>query len=409
MSSAAGMVFPAVRVNRTEKGLYLMLKPTPLFVLCLCASLLMTGVGAIVPLLPQKIYVLSGSLEKVSYIASVFALSYLLIMLPAGILADLIGAKLLLVGGYILCALAGVIYFAADEILLIFVGRLIHGVGEAPLWAFGAAILSHAYPSARGKVIGIYNAAIHLGLACGPALSLIFSQSLEEDMLFLMFSLFGLVGAISISVFLSREVSATKRVEAAASFKEVFSSITSSGKIAIWIGILFFGAGYGSFISILPVSLTAYKAFDSQSVNFIFILFYLSIGAAQILGGIQSDRVGRHLFLILGMFLAGAGFLSFPMVDGEWVYLALLMASFGMGLFSVASLASIFDKIPAELKGVVSGAYYLFWGVGYFAGPICIALMDTAILWSGYTGLAVSFLAYPLIIIWSSSWLKRSL
>lgn len=43
------------------------------FVLSFSASLMMTGVGMIVALLPQRVYAATGSVESVGLLASVFA------------------------------------------------------------------------------------------------------------------------------------------------------------------------------------------------------------------------------------------------------------------------------------------------------------------------------------------------
>ena len=72
-------------------------KPTPLFTLCLAAMLLMTGVGMIVAILPQRVHALTGDLESVGLIASVFAVTYLAVQFPVGLLADRFGAKPFLV------------------------------------------------------------------------------------------------------------------------------------------------------------------------------------------------------------------------------------------------------------------------------------------------------------------------
>ena len=139
-----------------------------LAVVSTAASLLMIGVGMIVARLPQRVLELSGSLQDVGYVASFFAISYLIVQLPVGNLADRFGIKLFLISGYLLCAVAGLIFFYADTSKAIFFGRFLQGAGEAPIWALGPALLSLTYPHAKGKVIGIYNASIHAGLSVGP-------------------------------------------------------------------------------------------------------------------------------------------------------------------------------------------------------------------------------------------------
>lgn len=79
----------------------------------LAAFLLMVGVGMIVALLPARVLALSGSLAQVSYVAAAFAISYLLVQIPLGRLADRIGFKPFLNLGYGLCALSGLLYVQA--------------------------------------------------------------------------------------------------------------------------------------------------------------------------------------------------------------------------------------------------------------------------------------------------------
>jgi MFS family permease len=121
-----------------------------LIVVSLAAALLMVGVGMIVALLPQRVLDFSGSLQNVGYVASAFALSYLILQLPIGNLADRLGAKPFLVLGYALCCISGIVFFHAGTSEMIFLGRFIQGAGEAPVWALGPALLSLAYPHAKG-------------------------------------------------------------------------------------------------------------------------------------------------------------------------------------------------------------------------------------------------------------------
>jgi MFS family permease len=138
----------------------------------LAVFLLMLGIGMVMALLPQRIIDLSGSASKVGCLASAFAVSYLFLQLPMGRLADRYGFKLFLALGYLLCALTGLLYIAAESPEVIFLGRLLQGAGEAPVWALAPALLSVLYPTAKGRTIGVYNASLHLGLTAGPLLGI---------------------------------------------------------------------------------------------------------------------------------------------------------------------------------------------------------------------------------------------
>jgi MFS family permease len=179
-----------------------MFRHSSMIAMNLAVFLLMLGVGMIMALLPQRIIDLSGSASEVGYLASAFALSYLFLQVPMGRLADRYGFKLFLVLGYLLCALTGLLYFAADSPKVIFLGRLLQGAGEAPIWALAPALLSLLYPAARGRTIGMYNASLHLGLTAGPLLGILVAPARAENQAFLFFAAVCLTGAAILFFFL---------------------------------------------------------------------------------------------------------------------------------------------------------------------------------------------------------------
>lgn len=362
-----------------------------LVVVSLAASLLMIGVGMTVALLPRRVLDLSGSLQDVGYLASVFALSYLLLLLPLGRLADRLGAWAFLVLGYLLCCVSGLVFFRSGSPEDIFLGRFIQGAGEAPVWALGPALLSLAYPQAKGRAIGIYNAAIHSGLALGPLLGVLLLSAEAAGLPFLVFAALCLCGGATVLLFLPRRTAASGvAVGAAPGLRELAGLLRLRGPALTLCGTLLYGAGYGVFISVLPASLTLSKGFDALSTGLFFTLFYVAISVAQLVAGPLSDRRGRQATMIAGLVMAAVGFASFAPFGSPWVYAPLTLASLGLGVFCVASLADLADRAPDALRASVSGAYYLAWGLGYFLGPLLVAqLGERAHPQAGYHLLAL--------------------
>jgi len=58
---------------------------------------------------------------------------------------------------------------------------------------------------------------------------------------------------------------------------------------------------------------------------------------------------------------------------GKGILAALFLASFGLGMFCVSSLALLNEAVPDSLKGSISGLFYLLWGIGYFLFPPLMA------------------------------------
>jgi len=378
--SAAGRV-------AVERQVSFMPKFTPILILSLPATLLMVGVGMIVALLPQRVHTMTGTLEGVGLTASAFALAYLLAQLPIGILSDRLGAKRFLVFGYLLCGASGLVFFAAQSAGSVYLGRVIQGFGEAPVWALGPALLSLAYPAAKGHAIGIYNAAIHAGLTAGPLLGLVIMPSGESGVPFLVFTALCFGAAAIIQIFLS-----DNRLQArhsTTSARQFLAILRQRRPLVILAGILLYGAAYGVFASVLPISLTTLNAFDATAIGILFAVFYAAISLAQIVVGFLSDRIGRDGFMWSGMLAAAVGLGAFPLFSGYWVYAPLGLASIGLGAFCVTSIAALQDGVPDDAKGAVSGSYYFFWGSGYVLGPILTGALASRAPTAGYLVLAV--------------------
>lgn len=351
-----------------------------LFVVSGAASLLMVGVGMIVALLPQRVLDLTGSLRNVGYAASFFAISYLIVQLPVGALADRFGVKPFLLLGYLLCCVSGLVFFSAGSAEVLFLGRFIQGAGEAPIWALGPALLSLAYPHAKGKMIGIYNAAIHAGLTIGSLIGIAFFAGAGGSYPFLLFSVLCCCGAVIVMLFFQRAMPSTVITFAQAPrLRELAMLLRHREPMLTLSGILLYGASYGVFTGVLPASLSMSGEFDSFDNGVFFALFYLAISISQLIVGPLSDRHDRHVYMVGGLVMAAIGLALLDLYTVPVIYLPLMLASFGLGVFCVSSMAYLNECVPDALKAAISSSYYLAWGTGYFLGPLLVGLVaDTA-------------------------------
>lgn len=383
-----------------------MVNARPLAVMSLAAGLLMIGVGMTVPLLPQRMLELSGSSQNVGYLSSVFALSYLLVLLPIGRLADRCGAKVFLIGGYLLCAVTGVLFHFAQTSSLFLIARLLQGAAEAPLWALGPALLTLCYPQAKGKVIGVYNAATHAGLTLGPLFGLLLLASNQTDNVFFIFALLALLAAVL--MLLLPTTSAPTRMSEVKATQFDNRSATLAGVFRIPAvrlmcpSVLLYGAVYGVFMSVLPAYLVEAKGFNTESLSVFFALFYLAISLSQWGVGPLSDRYGRTLFMVTGLLLTA---LSLTLIDWLNFYglcLALIFSSLGLGTFCVAAMAHLNESVSPTLKSSVSSGFYLVWGLGFCFGPLVVAALSRMFTatWA-YTALAALIVAVALALLLS--------
>ena len=360
--------------------------------LCVSVFLMMLGVGMIVALLPQRIMTLTGSVSSVGYLASVFAIPYVLLQIPYGHWADKMGCKLFLTLGYIFCSLTGILYYYAGSAHLVLLGRFFQGAGEAPVWALAPALLSLQYPKSKGKVMGLYNAAIHLGLTLGPILGILVSSIWDENEPFLFYAMVCFGGGMIVHIFVESPHSKNTKRTQHVSYNHILTLVTNQNTVVILFGILLYGAGYGTFLTVIPAFLITVKGIGQALTGIFFALVYIALGLSQLITGTLSDKIGRNAFMIYGLLMTAVSLALLPGCTHVWLFFVLFLASLGFGGFSLSAMASLNESVSDSFKGTISGTYYLFWGAGYFLGPLSMGKF------SEIAGFSASFYVFSCLI-----------
>jgi MFS family permease len=355
---------------------------TSSWALCGAAFIQMVGVGLIVALLPHRVIQLSGSMGGVGFIASAFAVPFVLFQLPAGQLGDRYGYKKFLVAGYFLACLTGLVYFKANQVWGLLAGRALQGVSEVPAWALAPALLSLLFVNTKGEEIGKYNASIHLGLTVGSLLSVWATSRWSGNEAFLLYAASGLAGAILVVLFV-KDSAIGGTMPGDTGYGEILRAIREIRRPAVYSGIALYGGSYGAFLTVIPGVLLSQKNFSQSGVAVFFSLFYIAISLAQVIAGRISDQRGPNVTMAAGLLLVAGGIAPFMWLNGKVVYLSLFLASFGLGMFCISAMVLLNEAVPVSLKGAISGVFYLLWGLGFFLVPPVLTKLG-AIL--GYGG-----------------------
>ena len=335
--------------------------------LVLAAFCMMVGVGAIVSILPQRLLALSGDRAPLGLLSTFFAVTYVATQLPVGYLADRYGARVFLVAGYLVCTGAGLIFTLASGADLILFGRLVQGAGEAPVWSIGAALLSVRYGDRRAEVMGRYNAAIHIGLTLGPVVGYL----CRGQAAFGLYVTLCLAGAAILAAG-NMEYSLIPAAGVRIRPIDVGRLLGAPGVAGALWGIFLWGGAYGMFLTVIPGFLISRHDAPAGLTALFFVLFYLMISISQLIVGPLADRHGRRCIMRFGLAASALGMGSFPFA-GLWGAMGLLtLAAFGLGAFYLASMARLNDTAPDALKGSISGAYYLAWGLGMSVTAVAV-------------------------------------
>ncbi|AHI24044.1 hypothetical protein BGC31_13365 [Komagataeibacter xylinus] len=111
---------------------------------------------------------------QMGWMLSSFAWAYLVCQVPAGVVSDRWGGRIVLGISLIIWSLAQIAFGLVSSVGAFFACRALLGAGEAPLFLAGTGVITRWFqPEERGRPIGLFNASATLGPAMAPPLLLL--------------------------------------------------------------------------------------------------------------------------------------------------------------------------------------------------------------------------------------------
>lgn len=129
---------------------------------------------------------------QLSWIATAYLLAVAVGLLPSGKIADIHGRKKVFGAGLTVYTVGATATVFVDSGTMLIALRVLQGLGAAMFVSTGMAIITSIFPpDRRGRVIGIYVAAVYVGLSVGPFAGGYITQYLGWRMIFLLMLPFG--------------------------------------------------------------------------------------------------------------------------------------------------------------------------------------------------------------------------
>src|SRR5690349_3055306 len=162
--------------------------------------------GLIAPLLPDIEERIGATDAQLGLALGAYAFPLLLVSLPLGRLADIVGRRPLLLGGMLLTVAGSLLIAFADSLPVLISGRAVQGIGSAGSWIAALALVSElAPPGRKGEAIGFAFAANSVGAIAGPALGGILGDAVSFEFPFLLVAGIGAAIALVGAFVLPRE------------------------------------------------------------------------------------------------------------------------------------------------------------------------------------------------------------
>jgi MFS family permease len=336
------------------------------------------------PLLPAVRADFGVSYTEIGFALAAFNIVSSVLQIPMGFLVDRLGARMLLIGGLLIGALAFIVAGMTGSFWLFVAMFAVAGIGNTVYHPADYALLSHHVPSERiGQAFSVHTFAGMLGGAVAPA-SLLFMQNLWGWRgAFIGAGIIGLAAALL--VLLVREYPAgTSKPQPAGggAAKKDSASWSLLLSTPILANLVFFmllammnagisnysvvalGAGYGTPVTIANAALTGY-------------LMMAALGVLA--GGILVVRTERHaLVAAIGLLLAAL--LTAVLAETTLTSLPLIALLSTIGFVSGVIMPSRDMIVRAATPAGSFGKVFGFVTTGFNVGGIIAPLLFGAVM-----------------------------
>lgn len=372
-----------------------------------------TVVNVALPSIRDDLGYLDVTVTQLQWVVNAYALAFAVLLLTAGRLADLFGRRLLFVIGVVLFVGASIGCGAAQDINVMIGFRALQGVGAAIIAPTSLSIISATFPpQERGLAIGIWSGIVGVGVALGPLIGGVLTETVDWRWVFYVNIPIGaaaLVGAF-IWVRESRDTTTERRIDfagvifsAIALFALTFALLRANEygwrdpRILILLTCGFLGLLAFVLVErvqkspVLDLSLFRSRTFSGANATAVFVgfalfgvLFFGSLFMQNVMGysaieagaslmpmmvpvmilapivGKLTDRIGPRWLLTAGMVLLSLGLVFFSRLDfGStfWDLLpAMVIGGTGFALVLTPLTAAALAGVPVRQAGMGAAA-----------------------------------------------------
>jgi EmrB/QacA subfamily drug resistance transporter len=372
-------------------------------------------------------------LSELEWTVNAYALTFAVLMLTGGKLADFFGRRRVFLIGLAIFTLASLACGLATSGGTLIGARTVQGVGAAIMLPATLSIISATFPPhQRGMAIGIWAGVSAMALAIGPLIGGLITEHIDWSWIFIVNVPIGVLGfAVSTLVVReSRDTSADQRLDfpgliasAVALFALTFALIEANGYgwgDPVILGLFALSAvAFAAFVwlethqrsPMLDLSLFRSSTFAGANVVALLVtlamfgvFFFMSIYMQNVLGysatktgavflpmtiliiliapaaGKFSDRIGSRWLMTAGMTCVTVALIVFSRLgldSGFWdIFPGLIVGGLGMALVMTPMTAAALGSVPVAKSGVGSGVLNTFRQLG---GALGIAVMGAIV------------------------------
>ena len=297
-----------------------------------------------------------------------FAVGQVVLRLPIGIGADLIGRrKPFAVGSLVLATLGGLGLALAPNTAMLLAARLLTGASVAGWVAITILFSSYYRPDDTPKAMSRIMTVWALGLVLGT-----FAGGVVADLLGVKATFWGAViaGAIGTGLIVSAPEPVVNRTERYG-FNTVRQVATSGFLLRLsLIGITVQFIAFATYFAFVPVYAKSIGA-SLSTIGYITTFTLAAAMAGTLIAPLLVNLIGYRLAITGALIVVGIATATVTLIDSALpLFINQGIAGLGHGLLSAALMALAALAAVPRLRATAMGFYQSSYGVGVLAGPL---------------------------------------
>ena len=339
----------------------------------------MLGLIIIYPLLPFYATRLGANAATVGALVAAFSVAQLISAPAWGWMSDRYGRRPAILVGLLVSAFAYVIFAFVDSLWLLFVSRVIQGLGGGTIGVVQAYVADITEGKDRAKALGWLSAVTSLGAVIGPALGSMLiafggrtAPGLGSAVLCVLVSIFAWKFLTeSHAVLNTAERKALASQQRGGAIRTVLAHPHEPASRLIWIYAIAIGAFYGT-TPMLPLILAERLAVTEQNVGY-FVMYLGAMGVIvrTALLGRMIEWLGEAKVSRLGLVFLAAGLVMVARITSyPTMLVAMTLMPIGTGFLFPCITAMLSRVVPNAQRGLYMGVQHTFGGVSRVSFPL---------------------------------------
>jgi MFS family permease len=349
------------------------------------------------PLMPIIMDAFQLPLSQAGWLMSVFALTGMILALPAGIFLPRTGPKAMGIIALGCLALGSSLGALSTSATLLLLGRVIEGVGMGLIAVVAPAAIAMWFPpDKQGAPMGIWATWVPVGNLTMYALAPTLGIRLGWQVVWWI----GAAFALLVLVLYSALMRLPPRLEKSPQQRPASAGLEKAlANKMIWLLALefcCFNLVSMSLSTFFPTFLVNLRGYPLGQAALIASISTMMVLLSAPLAGILSDRIGSRRLVFSFPFLIFAVMMVFPFIVSGWeIYAFMILLGSVVGAVPTATFAAAPEimKNP-ELAGIGLAAVMVGQNLGMFIGPV---LFGSLVEWLGWV--TAGYILIPICIL----------